>query len=105
MGDKIGEGKANCNLGVSHLVLGDFERAIDHHRRHLKIVTELVDINEVGKAYANCGNIFNKLGYFNTAIDYHERHLNIAKKFGNKFEEASAYGNLGITVWDILKKP
>ena len=43
LGDRLGKGKAYCNLGNSHLNLGEFEKAFDCHESYLKIATEVGD--------------------------------------------------------------
>ena len=43
VGDRSGEGKAYCNLGIAYDSLGDFKKAIDYHERDLKIAKEVGD--------------------------------------------------------------
>ena len=95
-GDKAGEGRSYCNLGNAYHSLGDFERAIQYHERHLKIAKEVGDKAGEGKSYCNLGNAYHSLGDFERAIQYHERHLKIAKEVGDKAGEGKSYSNLGI---------
>ena len=97
VGDKAGEGRSYCNLGNAYDSLGDFERAIQYHERHLKIAKEVGDKAGEGKSYCNLGNAYHSLGDFERAIQYHERHLKIAKEVGDKAGEGKSYCNLGIT--------
>ena len=78
MGDKSGEGKSYCNLGNAYESLEDFERAIQYHKRHLKLTKEMGDKAGEENSYCNLGNAYNGLGDFERAIQYHERHLEIA---------------------------
>ena len=75
--------------------LGDFQKAIEYHERHLKISKEVGDRAGEGKAYCNLGNAYFSLGDFQKAIEYHERHLKIWKEVGDRAGEGKAYGNLG----------
>ena len=96
MGHRVGEGGAYCNLGVAYRSLGEFQKAIEYHERHLKISKEVGDRAGEGKAYGNLGNAYDSLGDFQKAIEYHERHLKISKEVGNTAGEGKAYGGLGI---------
>ena len=96
MGDRAGEGKAYGNLGNAYDSLGDFQKAIEYHERHLKISKEVGNRAGEGKAYCNLGNAHYRLGDFQKAIEYHERHLKISKEVGDRAGEGKAYGNLGV---------
>ena len=95
VGDKAGEGRAYCNLGIAYKCLGDFKTAIYCHKRHLQIAKDVGDKAGEGRAYGNLGNAYQCLGDIKTAIDFHERHLQIANEKGDKAGEGRAYGNLG----------
>ena len=95
MGDKAGEGGAYGNLGNAYQSLGDSQKAIEYHERHLKTSKEVGDKAGEGKTYGNLGNAYKSLGDFQKAIEYHERHLKISKEVGDKAGEGGAYGNLG----------
>ena len=84
MGDRAGEGKAYCNLGNAYNSLGDFQKAIEYHERHLKISKKVGDRAGEGIAYGNLGNAYHSLGDFQQAIEYHERHLKISKEVGDR---------------------
>ncbi|CAH3177381.1 unnamed protein product [Porites lobata] len=95
MGDRAGEGKAYCDRGNAYHSLGDFQKAIEYHQRHLKIWEEVGDRAGQGIAYCGLGNAYHSLGYFQKAIEYHEGHLKISKEVGDKAGEGKAYCNLG----------
>ena len=94
MGYKDEEGRAYGNLGIAYHDLGDFQKAIQYHERHLEIAKEAGDKDEEGRAYGNLGIAYHGLGDFHKAIEYQERHLKIAKEVRNKAGEGGAYGNL-----------
>ena len=95
MGDKAGEGNSYFNLGNAYHNLGDFEKAIQYHKRHLEIAKEVGDKAGEGNSYCNLGNAYDSLADFKRAIQYHERHLKIAREVGDKAGEGISYSNLG----------
>ncbi|XP_073229595.1 uncharacterized protein [Porites lutea] len=86
---------AYCNLGIALRKLGDFQKTIEYHERHLKISKEVGDRAGEGKAYGNLGNAYDSLGDFQKAIEYHQRDLKISKEVGDRVGEGKAYCNLG----------
>ena len=43
IGDRAGEGRAYGNLGNAYDSLGDYQKAIEYHEKHLKIAKEIGD--------------------------------------------------------------
>ena len=41
--NRAGEGVGHGNLGIAYKSLGNYQKAIDYHEKHLKIAKELVD--------------------------------------------------------------
>ncbi|XP_022791436.1 tetratricopeptide repeat protein 28-like [Stylophora pistillata] len=95
VGDRVGEGRANENLGNYYDSIGDFKKAVEHHERHLNIAKELGDRTGEGVAYENVGKSYHRLGDFKKAIKHHESLLKIVKEWGDKVMEGRTYGNLG----------
>ena len=58
-------------LGIAYYSLGDFRKAIEYHKRHLKISKEVGDRAGEGSAYGNLGNAYFRLGDSQKAIEYH----------------------------------
>ena len=83
-------------LGIAYYSLGNFRKAIEYHKRYLKISKGVGDRAGQGRAYCNLGNAYESLGDFQKAIEYHERHLKIWTEVGDRAREGTAYGNLGI---------
>ena len=96
MGHRVGEGGAYCNLGIAYRSLGEFQKAIEYHERHLKISKEVGHRVGEGGAYANLGIAYHRLGDFQKAKEYYERHLKISNEVGDKAGEGKAYCNLAI---------
>ena len=112
MGDRAGEGKAYCNLGIAFLNLGDSQKAIEYHERNLKISKEVGDRAGEGKAYCNLGNAYYSLGDFHTAI-YCYKNSVIAFDYirGNlisdgewKISLAGTYDNTNLWLWGLQFK-
>ena len=84
-----GEGRAYGSLGNAYHSLGDFQKAIEYHERHLKISKEVGDTAEEGRAYGSLGIAYQSLKDFQKAIEYHERYLKFQKKWetGQEKEE------------------
>ena len=82
-------------LGIAYYSLGDFQKAIEYHERHLKISKEMGNRAGEGIAYGNLGNAYDCLGDFQKAIEYHERQLKILKEVGDRAGERIAYCHLG----------
>ena len=95
MGDKAGEQRCYCNIGLAYHRLGNFKKAIEYHQCDLEISKEMGNKVEKGTSYCNIGNAYHCLGNFGKSIEYHKSTLKIAKEVGDKAEEGKSYGNLG----------
>ena len=95
VGNRVEEGRAYCNLGITSRRLGDLKKAIEYHKQELCIAKELVDGSREGAAHGNLGNAYHSIGDFKQAILHHEQDLRISKELGDRVGEGSAYGNLG----------
>ena len=58
-------------IGVAYESLCDFRKAIEYHKKHLKIAVEIDERAGEGQAYGNLGNAYKSLCDFRKAIDYH----------------------------------
>ena len=72
MGDRAGEGEAYCNLGIAFENLGDIQKAIEYHERHLKIMKEVGNRVGEGKGYCNLGSAYVSLGELQKAFQYYK---------------------------------
>ena len=90
-GDRVGEGRAYCDLGAAYLELGQFHKAVEFHRKGLDIAQELGNKSGLSAAYSNLGNAYRSLGQFDKAVEFHRKHLNIALGVGDRAEEGRAY--------------
>ena len=101
MGDKAGEGRSYGNFGNVYHGLGQFQKAMEYHQRHLEIAKEVGDKAGEGRSYGNLGNAYYGQRKFRTAMEYHQRHLEIAKELGDKAGEGRSYGDLGMVHYSL----
>ena len=106
IGDRAGEGGAYGSLGNAYRSLGEFRKAIEFLKKHLKIAIEIGDRPGEAGAYGNLGVAYNLLGDIRKAIEHHEKNLKIAIEIGDRAGEGGAYANLGgayISLGDFQK--
>ena len=84
-------------------ILGNFQEAIQYHRKPLFIAKEMGNAAGETEAYANLGNTFQSLRNFQEAIKYHKKRLSIAKKLSDKLGDGRDYMNLGNTYISLGK--
>jgi G-protein signaling modulator 2 len=100
--DRAAEGRTYGNLGNNYYLLGDFEAAIDCHKKRLLIAKEFGDKAAERRAYSNLGNALIFQGKHNEAADFYLKAMNIARTLGDKAIEAQSYYSLG-NVYILLK--
>jgi tetratricopeptide (TPR) repeat protein len=96
VGDKAGELYCYAYLGIAYYELGDYTKAIDYHKKALKIAKER-DKKIKSDCYGNLGNTYHSLCEYTKAIEYQEKALEIKKEIGDKVGESSCYISLGNT--------
>ena len=88
-------------LGVSYRDIGDYNKAIEYHKKTLEIRINTLGDDHLGvvNSYNNLGVAYNSLGDYNKAIEYHEKALEIRiNTLGeNHPDVADSYNNLGIS--------
>ena len=62
--DRAEEGRAHGNLGHAYRSLGDFQKAIEYHKKHMKIAKGVGGQAGEGGANENLGIAYNSLGDF-----------------------------------------
>ena len=58
-----------CNLGRAYQNLGNFSKALEHHKEHLTMAKEVGDRAGEGWAYGSLGNAYESLGGYAKAIE------------------------------------
>ena len=72
------------NLGDAYISLGDYQKSIEYHEKHLKIATEIGDRDGEGRAYEKLGDAYSSVGDYQKSVEYHEKHLKIATEIGDR---------------------
>ena len=83
------------SLGICHLSLGEYRRAIDLHTQALAIARETGDRQGEGVELGNLGICHYGLGEYRRAIDLHTQALAIARETGDRQGEGSRAGQPG----------
>ncbi|XP_067019965.1 uncharacterized protein [Acropora muricata] len=76
--------------------LDEYRKAIEYHKKQLKIAIESSDRSGEGRAYGNLGISYQLLGDYGKSIGYHKKHLKIAIEIGDLSGEGTAYANLAV---------
>ena len=85
--------RSNSSMGDTYHTVGEYHKAIDHHKKHLEISTTIGDPSEIAKTNGNLGNVFNSLGEYQKAIDYHKKDLEISTAIGDRSGIVRSNGN------------
>ena len=85
LGDRQGEAKALCNIGIELAETGERERALEFYKQHLEISRELGDRLGEADALWNMSATYGFLGDFAGAVARGEEALEIFKRLKNPF--------------------
>lgn len=85
-----------CLSGLGSLcdVAGNYQQAIDCHRRAMALATKIDNVVAVGNAFGGLANAYLSLGEQDFAIDYYEKQLALARQTQNDDSRGVALGNL-----------
>jgi len=76
-------------LGRAYRNLGNFSKALEHHKEHLTMAKEVGDQAGEGQAYGNLGIVYKSQGDCEKAIEYHTQDLVIAKEVVDRAGEGA----------------
>ena len=82
-------------LGNAYFYMGDYVRALQHHRNDLTLTRTIGDKLGEAKALGNLGNTLKVLGKFEEALMCCKCHLEICQEHGDQVGEGRALYNLG----------
>lgn len=82
-------------LGNAYFYLEDFQKALEYHKKDVKLVNDIGDLRAEAKACGNLGNVLKMLDKFDEAAVYCRRHLELSKKLNDEEGESRAHYNLG----------
>lgn len=94
-GNKRGEALATYVTGLINDFAGNYETALYHYRKALKIYEALGDKKRVASTYNNIGAVYSFQGNYDKSIEYYLRSLAIKEELGDKKAIASTLNNLG----------
>ena len=89
------QGRVLCGLGGRYQAMGELGRAMDHHRRALKISREIGDRRYEGISSSNIAIVHHQLGENDKAIRFYNEALVINREIGDRKNEGMNTGNLG----------
>jgi len=89
------------SLGICHLSLGDYRRAVDLYTRALAIARETGNRRGEGSALGNLGGCHYSLGDYRLAIDLYTRALAIDRDIGNRQGEGNRLAGLGLCHYSL----
>lgn len=84
------------NLGLCYEILGEVEKAIEHHERALAVDQRLGHPDRQANDLGNLGGCYRTLGEVGKAIEHYKHALAIDEKLGRLKGVASHVGNLGL---------
>ena len=85
----------NCYIQININTNYEYIKAIEYHRKALKIVTDFGDRALEANIYGNLGASYHHLGDYGEANKYLNDALEIRKEIGDRPGEAEDYGKLG----------
>ena len=95
--------KALClgNIGFVYQATGDYENALDHYSKSLKIQEEISDKHDIALSFNNLAVAWQSQGNFAKALNYYKKSIAIQQEIGDKEGKANSLGNLGLIYHDI----
>jgi tetratricopeptide (TPR) repeat protein len=101
LADRHGEGTALGTLGRAYLALGQPQKALEFHFRHLELARAVGHRRGETRALGDLGSAYAVLGHPEKAAEFHRQRLELAREIGDRSGEASALGNLGLSRADL----
>jgi tetratricopeptide (TPR) repeat protein len=94
-GDRTLEVMSLNDVGWSHAVLGDHQRAISYCERALAGSQERGERNWEGAAWHSLGYVHHQLGNHERAVACYERSLELCRELADRYNEADTLDHLG----------
>lgn len=89
--------------GVSLMLKGDYIRALQYHKKGLKVNEDINDKQGISNSLNNIGTILTKLGDYAGAIETYGRSLKLSEELNDSSGIARCYLNIGIIYRNIEK--
>jgi tetratricopeptide (TPR) repeat protein/CHAT domain-containing protein len=84
------------NIGVLFENRGNYDEALDHHQRSLKIVEDLGDMAEIARSLHQIGNLHYLRGNYDAALDHYQRSLRILEELDDVGAAAKSLHQIGM---------
>ncbi|MBE1485903.1 ATP-binding protein [Plantactinospora soyae] len=94
-GDRAGQAYALLGIGVTHLHMCQYERAVDHLRQALTVAEQADDRTQQARVLTVLGNLERLRGRPEPAAGYLDRAMNLARSTGDDAQQGLALSNLG----------
>jgi tetratricopeptide (TPR) repeat protein len=88
------------SLGTIVEMLGEWDNALEYHKKDLEISEKLNDVSGIATAYGNIGLVYHDKGEWDKALEYYKKDLEISKRLNNETGMARAHGNIGVVYHD-----
>ncbi len=88
-------GTISSHLGIAHNSMGDYDKAIEYHKRSIEIATERRDNEAAAAFHSQLGNVYQYQCRHEKAIQTYKKSLELARSLGDEAQLAMIYGNLG----------
>ena len=89
------------NAGVSHMLLGQYDKALKYHFESLVIREEEGDQQGIRNATNNIGLVFYNLRDFDRAIQYYLKAVDLSREIGDESNIELIYVNLGLSYMEL----
>lgn len=100
----FGEGNAYLNIGTAYIILGDYEKALDHFV-WAKTIFEGIDATEsvgklvdqgVARTYGSMGIVFSEQSNYAKALEYYLKSASIYETLKDESQSSKIYNNIGV---------
>jgi signal transduction histidine kinase len=81
-------------MGLLDLRLGEYDMAIKHHFKSLKLAEQLADSQMIAFRYNDIANVYNAESYFEQSLQYYIKSLEIKRKIKDAIGIATTYNNI-----------
>ncbi len=89
------------SFGMISNNIGDYEKALEHHKACLNIIEELDNEKRMASSYINIASVYHSQGNYAMAIDNFTKSLKIGEKYKDKNLIALSANNIGVMYVDM----
>ncbi|MBP9795566.1 MAG: tetratricopeptide repeat protein [Chitinophagales bacterium] len=93
---KKGLGDGYTRLGILEKNIGNYDKALEYHKKSLAFRQGEGDVKATGKSYLNIGTVFNQTGDYDSSIFYLLKAVQIAESLNDQKQLADNTNNLAI---------